>query len=91
MIIHLGSDTGVQLSKIVAILDIDGQEPTSDTKSFLQSAKEKGLVRQVTPPPHKSCVITKDKQGCILYLSPITSQTLNSRAAMRFDSSPANS
>lgn len=82
MIIHLGGDTSVLLGKIVAILNMEGAGNAA-ALDFLRAAKEKGQIRQVAPPPHKSCVITVDKNQTIIYLSPITPLTLMNRALTR--------
>jgi extracellular matrix regulatory protein B len=75
MFVHLGEDILVNLKAIVAIISAENSMGASSTREFLKVAQEEGFVQKISE-EYSSIVIT-DK---IIYLSPISSQTLKKRA-----------
>lgn len=82
MFLHLGDDVSVSIGDIVAIYDFslfaDGVN-----KKFFERYEKKGLVKSNLPDGKKprSAVVTDEG----IYLSLISSATLQKRAAMPFD------
>ena len=58
MLLHLGGTAGVPLGRVVAVLSMES--PSQDTAELIAAARKAGLVTEVCPPPHKSCVITAE-------------------------------
>lgn len=77
MLLHLGGTAGVPLGRVVAVLSMES--PSQDTAELIAAARKAGLVTEVCPPPHKSCVITAEGRKSKLYLSPISAGTLRAR------------
>jgi hypothetical protein len=75
MFVHLGGDTLINSKRIVAIINAENAMGANSTKEFLKTAQEEGFVQSISD-AFASIVIT-DK---IVYLSPISSQTLKKRA-----------
>ncbi len=75
MFVHLGEDVLINSKSIVAIINAEISMGASSTKDFLRIAQEEGFVKKISE-EYASIVIT-DK---IIYLSPISSQTLKKRA-----------
>ena len=75
MFVHLGEDILINSKSIVAIINAENSMGASSTREFLKVAQEEGFVKKITN-EYASIVIT-DK---IIYLSPISSQTLKKRA-----------
>lgn len=85
MFIHIGGDTVIRSSDVVAILNSDGKDSPKVTKEFLKDRKkDHTALVDTTNDVIKSIVITKD----YVYLSPISSLTLKKRsqAVIEFDS-----
>ncbi len=76
MFLHLGGDVVVPLRDVVAIFDqeLAAQSPAAD--EFLQTAKDEGLLVDVSAGHPKSFVLAADR----VYLSQISSLTLKKRA-----------
>jgi extracellular matrix regulatory protein B len=72
--IHIGEDLNIRAKDIIAILDKGCVNSSNLVEEFLKQHKEK-LVN-LSKNPFKSVVITYDK----VYLSPISSGTLNKRS-----------
>jgi extracellular matrix regulatory protein B len=75
MFVHLGEDILIDAKSIVAIINAENSMGASSTKEFLKTAQEEGSVQKIGG-EYTSIVVT-DK---IIYLSPISSQTLKKRA-----------
>ena len=79
MLLHLGSDQCVPLSKVVAVLNVESM--SQEMCELVLKAKKEGNTVEVSPPPHKSCVIVENGGKKCFYLSAISSVTLMTRAA----------
>jgi len=80
MFLHLGGDVVVPKEDIIAIIDARTKISPS-TREFMQIVDDEGFVRQVTESEkEKSFIITTN----LVYLSPISCQTLKKRAVKSF-------
>jgi hypothetical protein len=79
MFLHLGGDKVVATKDIIAILDIDNTTVSKDTKEFLKVAEEEGFINTVSNDLPKSYIITEMDKKSRIYLSPISSITLQKR------------
>lgn len=75
MFIHIGGDTVVSSSDVIAIFDIEAQDKPA-TKAFLDQERALGRVEVVDVAELKSFIITNTR----VYFSPISSLTLRKRA-----------
>jgi hypothetical protein len=77
--LHLGGDVDITASEVVAILDLKSESLSPDSLEFLQIAKEEGFVRDLAKGKAKALILaTKNR----VFLSPISSWTLKSRAGL---------
>ncbi|MCE7791000.1 DUF370 domain-containing protein [Salipaludibacillus sp. CUR1] len=76
MFIHLGGDMVLKAESIVAILDHNSQDLSSENQAMMKDHKKRKATIKVTGDTPKSMVITEDD----IYLSPISSHTLKRRA-----------
>ena len=79
MYIHLGKNTVVNVSEIVAIIDIDKTTTSKHTRNFLTAAQKKGEVVNVSDDLPKSAVVCKNKDKTRVYISQISPVTLQGR------------
>lgn len=79
MFIHIGEDVVIPMKDIIAIIDIESEKISDDTKQFLRVAEEEGFVRRVTDDKPKSFILTENNKKSIIYYSPISSLTLCKR------------
>ncbi len=81
MFLHLGADVVINKKYIVAIMDLETTSVSKITKEYLKKAtKENRVINISSEDLPKSYVITKEKEDIKVYVSPISSQTLNKRA-----------
>ncbi len=76
--IHLGGNQMIQVSEIVAIIDVNHSNASDPYFSFLKIAEERGCFERIMTDEIKSYVVTKKK----VYGSPISSLTLMKRAEL---------
>ena len=82
MYLHLGQNTVVRLSEIVAIFDMDTATISKNTRQFLADAQKGGRVFNVSMELPKSFVVCTDGEGNeTVYISQISSSTLLKRTA----------
>ncbi len=79
MFLHIGSDREILAKSVVSILNISTIEKSKITQEFVQTAKEKGWIESISQDSPKSIIITEENEKTILYLSPISSVTLQRR------------
>ncbi|ABN53577.1 MAG TPA: DUF370 domain-containing protein [Hungateiclostridium thermocellum] len=79
MFLHIGGDRVVPVKNIIAILDMETTTISKDTKDFLAIAEEEGFIQTVSSDIPKSFIITETDKKSIIYLSPISSVTLQKR------------
>ncbi len=81
MFLHIGGDYVVSIKNIIAIMDLETTTISKDTKEFLKIAEEEGFVMSITDEIPKSFIITEVDKKSKIYLSPISSVTLQKRAS----------
>lgn len=80
MFLHIGSDCVVPLKSVIAILDLEKTTISKDTKEFLRTAEEEGFIESITDDIPKSFIVTETDKKSKIYLSSISSVTLQKRA-----------
>lgn len=80
MFLHIGGDIVIPMKNVIAILDIETTTLSKDTKDFLKIAEEEGFIEAISGDLPKSFVITEIEKKSKIYLSPISSVTLQKRA-----------
>ncbi|NLK87820.1 MAG: DUF370 domain-containing protein [Clostridiaceae bacterium] len=79
MFLHIGSDVVIPLRNVIAILDIETTTLSRDSREFLKTAEEEGFIEAVSEDLPRSFVITEEDKKSKIYLSPISSVTLQKR------------
>lgn len=85
MYLHLGDNTMVHLRDIIGIFDIDEMGATSDNIAFLSVAQEEGFIVRISEDYPRSFIVAEKDHKAIVYLSPISAQTLLRRADPVYD------
>jgi len=80
MFLHIGGDVVIPIKNIIAILDIDTTTISKDTRDFLKIAEEEGFVSTISDDLPKTFIITETDKKSKIFLSPISSVTLQKRA-----------
>lgn len=80
MFLHIGGDVVIPMKNIIAIMDIDNTTISKDTKEFLKIAEEEGFVESISEDLPKTFIITETDKKSKIYLSPISSVTLQKRS-----------
>ncbi|NLV35693.1 MAG: DUF370 domain-containing protein [Clostridiaceae bacterium] len=80
MFLHIGGEVAIPMKNIIAIMDIDTTTLSKDTKEFLRTAEEEGFVESICNDLPKSFIITEMNKRSKIYLSPISSLTLQKRS-----------
>lgn len=80
MFLHIGGDVVIPINNIIAIFDIDTTTISKDTRDFLRVAEEEGFITSISNDLPKTFVITETEKKSKIYLSPISSVTLQKRA-----------
>lgn len=80
MFLHLGGRVVVPVKDIIAIFDIDKTTISNDTKDFLKIAEEEGFIETISEEIPKSFIMTENENISKIYLSPISSVTLQKRS-----------
>ncbi len=69
----------VSLNEIVAIMDIEKTTTTQISREFLKKSEEAGTVISISDDLPKSFIVTVRDEQQKVYLSPISTSTLNKR------------
>lgn len=85
MFLHIGGDVVVPIKNVIAIMDIDTTTISKDTKEFLKVAEEEGFIKSISDDLPKSYIITETDKKSKIYLSPISSVTLQKRSSFLND------
>lgn len=80
MFLHIGGDVVIPIRNVIAILDIESTTISKDTKEFLKIAEEEGFIESISHDLPKSFIITETDKKSKIYLSPISSVTLQKRS-----------
>ncbi len=81
MFLHIGGDVVIPIKNVIAIMDIDTTTISKDTKEFLKIAEEEGFIESISDDLPKSFIITETDKKSKIYLSPISSVTLQKRSS----------
>lgn len=79
MFLHIGGDKVIPVKNVIAILDIETTTLSKDTKEFLKTAEEEGFIETISDDLPRSFVVTEVNKKSKIYLSPISSVTLQKR------------
>ena len=79
MFVHIGADVEIMIRDLIGIFDINSIDNSKISKEFLKVAQEEGFISIVSEDEIKSVVITEEKGKNVIYLSPISSATLQKR------------
>lgn len=80
MFLHIGGDVVVPIKNIIAIMDLESTTLSKDTREFLSIAEEEGFIESISDDIPKSFIITEIDKKSKIYLSPISSITLQKRS-----------
>lgn len=80
MYIHIGRDYMVPLRSVVSIFDMDTATVSGRTRRLLERLTEEGRIIDLCDDLPKSAVLCMGEVGEILYISQISSRTLQKRA-----------
>ncbi len=80
MFLHIGGDKVIPVKNVIAIFDIETTTLSKDTKEFLRTAEEEGFIESISEDLPRSFVITEANKKSKIYLSPISSVTLQKRS-----------
>lgn len=79
MYLHLGKNTVIKTKDIVGIFDMDTSTISKNTRNYLAKAEKSGRVVNVSMELPKSFVVCKNDREVKVYISQISSQTLQKR------------
>ena len=80
MFLHIGGDIVVPIKNVIAIMDLESTTLSKDTRDFLSIAEEEGFIESISDDIPKSFIITEIDKKSKIYLSPISSITLQKRS-----------
>ena len=81
MYMHLGNETVIKLNDIIGIFDLESTTISKNTRIYLNKAEKNGEVENVSYDLPKSfAVCSKEKGKQKVYISQISSATLNKRS-----------
>ena len=81
MYLHLGQDTVVKFDSVLGIFDMDTSTVSKFTRDFLRKAEKDGNVVNVSYELPKSFVVCLENKKLKVYISQLSSSTLQKRAA----------
>ena len=76
MYIHLGQNTAVRLSSVIAVFDMDNTTVSKKSREFLEKAEKEGQIISVSDELPKSYVICENNGKTEVYISPVATSTL---------------
>lgn len=80
MILHLGGDAVVATEDVIAIFDMETARQGGVNQEFIQMARDKGLIKNISEDTPKSLVLAEINKEITVFLSPISSVTLMKRS-----------
>lgn len=78
--LHLGQDKVVKSSSVLGIFDMDTSTVQKNTRTFLNKAEKEGRVINVSFELPKSFVVCLEEGKIIIYISQLSTATLEKRA-----------
>ncbi len=85
MYLHLGQEKVVNTKNIVGIFDMDTSTVSKFSREFLNLAQKQARVINVSYELPKSFVVCNENGKLIVYISQLSSITLENRLRKRFD------
>ena len=81
MFLHLGENTVISSSEIIGIFDMDNTTVSKATRDYLSKMQKDKKIIDVSFDLPKSFVLCKDRDSSenVVYISPISTQTLLKR------------
>ena len=81
MFLHLGENTVISTENLVGIFDMDNTTVSKITRDYLTKMQKENKIVNVSYELPKSFILCRDKKTKeeILYISPISTQTLLKR------------
>ncbi len=80
MYLHLGQSTVITHDEIIGIFDLDNTTVSKNTRNYLSLAEKEGRVKVVSFELPKSFIVcSNEKEKNTVYLSQISTSTLNKR------------
>lgn len=79
MFLHIGEEKIIYIDEILAIMDIERTTTSNNTREFLKKCEERGMIESIGSDIPKSFIVTVTEEKQKVYLSPISSSTLNKR------------
>ena len=79
MYLHLGQDVSVSSKNIIGIMDLESTSMSKISREFLKIIEEEGFVRNVSEDIPKSYVICEIDGKSVVYITNISSRTLEKR------------
>ncbi len=81
MFLHLGENTVISTENLVGIFDMDNTTVSKVTRDYLTKMQKENKVVNVSYELPKSFILCRDKKTKeeVLYISPISTQTLLKR------------
>ncbi len=80
MILHLGGDAVAPVEDVIVIMSMKSAMQSDSNREFIKTAKEKGFVKYLSDDPPKSLILAEINKKTVLFLSPISSETLLRRS-----------
>lgn len=82
MYLHLGGEYVVKEEEVIGIFDLDTSTVSKHTRNFLNKKEKEKKVINVSFELPKSFILAGDKQNEKIYISQISSATLNKRSGI---------
>ena len=82
MYLHLGGEYVVKEEEVIGIFDLDTSTVSKHSRNFLNKKEKEKKVINVSFELPKSFIIVGDKQNEKIYISQISSATLNKRSGI---------
>ncbi|NLG53076.1 MAG: DUF370 domain-containing protein [Clostridiales bacterium] len=83
MYLHLGKNTVIPVKSIIGVFDLDITSQSVKTRSFLSNGEKAKQVVNVSEDLPRSFVLCRENNKTRIYISHISSQTLQKRANSR--------
>lgn len=80
MYLHLGQDEVIPAGTVIGIFDLDITSQSKITRDFLKACEQKKIVINVSEELPKSFVVCRDRGEDHVYISQLSSATLQKRA-----------
>ena len=83
MYINIGGDVIISFSEIVGVFDIDKTTVYKVNRNYLSKTEKSGKIINITDKIPKSFIVCKRKSENIVYISPLTTTTLQKRMTQK--------